>query len=69
MLGTQRTPNNVAATLIVVIGTWEDNEVIQAQAVAIDATVHSRRPIEAVATPIIRRRTIEVAGVEEIIWI
>ena len=32
-------------------------------------TVRSRRPIVAVATPTIRRRTIEVAGVEEVVWV
>ena len=42
---------------------------IQVQAVAIVVIVRSRRPIEADATPTIRRRTPELAGVEEVIWI
>ena len=59
------TPNTVAVVLIVVIGTWVHVGTIQVQVVAIVVTVRSRRPIVAVATSIVRRRRIEVAGVEE----
>ena len=54
---------------MVVSGTWVDTGVIQVQEVAIVVTAHSRRPIVAVVTPITRRRIIEEAGVEEVIWI
>ena len=53
-----------------VIGTWVDTGVMQAHEVAIAViAAHSRRPIEADVTPTKRRRTIEVAGVEEVVWI
>ena len=66
-LGTLRTPNSDAIVLIAATGTWADNGATQLQDVAIVATVRSRRPIAAVRPPIIRRRTTEVAGVEEVI--
>ena len=42
---------------------------MQGQVVRIVDIVRSRRPIVAVTTSIIRRRRIEVAGVEEVIWV
>ena len=64
-LGAGYAPNTVAVVLIVVIRTRVDIRAIQVQVVAIVVIVRSRRPIVAVATPIVRRRRIEVAGVEE----
>ena len=63
--GRYRTPNTVAVVLIVVIGTWVHVGTIQVQVVRIVVIVRSRRPIVAVTTSIVRRRRIEVAGVEE----
>lgn len=54
-----------AVVLIVVIRTRVDIGAIQVQVVRIVAIVRSRRPIVPVATSIVRRRAIEVAGVEE----
>ena len=64
-LRAHQAPNWLTVVLIVVIGTWVDIGAIQIQVVAIVVIVHGRRPIVAARPPIIRRRTIEVAGVEE----
>ena len=64
-----RTPNTVAVVLIVVTGTWIHVGTTQEQVVATEATVRSRRPIVAAATPIECGRRSEEAGVEEIIRI
>ena len=55
--------------LIEAIGTWVDIGAKQVQVVAIEVSAHSRRPIVTVVTPKNRRRTIEEAGVEEVVWI
>jgi len=56
----------LTVVLIVVIRTWVHIGAIQVQVVRIVVIVRSRRPIVAVAAPIVRRRRIEVAGVNEI---
>ena len=61
------TPNTGAVVLTVVIGAWADERAEQVQSIRFVVTVRSRRPITAAATPIIRRRRIEAAGVEEVI--
>ena len=68
-LGAGDAPNTSAAVLIAVSRTWVHAGTIQGQVVAIVEIVRSRRPIEAVATPIVRGRRSEVAGVEEVIRI
>ena len=68
-LGATDAPNTKAVELIVVNRTWVDVGATQVQVVRIVVIVRSRRPIDPVATSIVRRRTIEVAGVEEVVRI
>ena len=67
--GRYRTPNTDAVALSAAIGTWVHVGTKQVQAVRSVVIVRSRRPIVAVTTSTARRRRIEVAGVEEVIWI
>ena len=66
-LGAYRTPNTLPVALTVVTGTWVYAGTIQVQVVAIVVIARSRRPIVAVGPSIERRRSTEVAGVEEVV--
>ena len=68
-LGAGDTPNTVAVVLIIATRTWVDSRAIQVQGVAIVVNVRSRRPIVAAATSIVGGRSIEDAGVEEVVRI
>ena len=68
-LGTGRTPNTKPVVLTEAIGTRVHIGAIQVQAVATEAIVRSRRPIVAVGPSNTRRRAIEAAGVEEVVWV
>ena len=68
-LGATDAPNTKAEVLTVATRTWADNRARQVQVVRIVVIVRSRRPIVPVATSIVRRRTSEAAGVEEVVRI
>ena len=62
--GLKRAPNRLTVVLIVVVGTWVDVRTIEVQVVRIVVIVRCTGPIVAVRAPIVRRRIVEVAGVD-----
>ena len=61
--------NAKVKTLAAADGTRAHVATEEVQTVTVVAAVHRTRPVEAVATPIARRATAEVAGVDKVIGI
>ena len=56
------------AVLIAVAASWTHAATAEVQIVGEDGNAGSTRPVVAVATTIARRRTVPVAGIDEVIW-
>lgn len=60
---------HTTAVLVGAVRAWVDVATVEVQAVRVVAIVRTRRPIAPVRATTVHRRTIHVAGINEVIWV